>query len=50
MSTSTTPDARCTATRERVEDASAPSSEPHGNEIKRPQAHIDEQEVHRGGF
>ena len=36
---------------ERVEeDASTPSSEPHGSEIKRLQAHIKEQEAHRGGF
>ena len=50
MSATTTSDARCTAERERIEDASAPSSEPHGSEIKRLQAHIDKQEVHRGSF
>jgi hypothetical protein len=47
MSTTTTPDARCTAERERGEDASAPPSEPHDSEIKRLQAHTDKQEVHR---
>ena len=47
MSATTTSDASCTAERE-LEDVSAPSSEPHGSEIKRLQAHIDEQEVHRG--
>lgn len=46
MSATTTSDASCTA--ERLEDVSAPSSEPHGSEIKRLQAHINEQEVHRG--
>jgi hypothetical protein len=50
MSATTTSNARCAAKREPIEDASAPSSEPHGSEIKRLQAHIDEQEVHRGGF
>lgn len=50
MSATKTSDARCTAKRKRVEGASAPSSKPHGSEIKRLQAHIDEQEVHRGGF
>jgi len=41
MSATTTSHARCTAEGERVEDASAPSSEPHGSEIKRQQARID---------
>jgi hypothetical protein len=50
MNATTTSDARCTAERERAVDASTPSSEPHGSEIKRLQAHIDEQEVHRGRF
>ena len=50
MSATTTSHARCTAERERVKDASAPSNEPHGSEIKRLQAHIDKQEAHRGGF
>jgi hypothetical protein len=50
MSAITTSEARCAAERERGEDASAPSSEPHDGEIKRLPAHIDEQEVHRGGF
>ncbi len=43
MSATTTSDAR-------IEDVAAPSSEPHGSEIKRLQAHIDEQEVHRGSL
>jgi hypothetical protein len=48
MSATPTLHARCTAERERIEDASAPSSELHGSEIKRLRVHIDEQEVHRG--
>ena len=47
MSAITTSEARCTAG---GEDASTPSSEPHDSEIKRLQAHTDEQEVHRGAF
>jgi hypothetical protein len=50
MSTTTTADPRCTTERERGEDASAPSSEPHGSAIKRLQAHINKQEVHRGSL
>ena len=50
MSTTTTSDAHRNAERERVENAPAPSSEPHGSEIKRPQAHINKQEVHRGSL
>ena len=50
MSATTTSDARRPAGRERLEDATAPSSEPHGSETKRLQAHIDEQEVHRGSL
>ena len=33
-----------------IRNMPAPSSEPHGSQTKRLQAHINEQEVHRGSF